>query len=395
LGKKLKNIKGKETKYFFHTYNRLDTLIEYGNGCYLIDSNGRKILDMFGGLAVNLLGYNNKLINRAAINQITKFSHISNIFYQFPQIKLAEELIRLSGFNKVFFTNSGTEAAEAAIKIVRKYFFGQKKKEVIAFENSFHGRTLGALSITEKQKYRKYFEPLFPGVKFIQRNDDKSLYKNISKNTAAVFLEFIQGEGGVNIFTSSFIKELFILRDKYKFLIIADEIQSGLGRTGKFFSFEHFKVKPDIILLAKGLGGGLPLGAVIGNEKVENVFNPGDHGSTFGGNPVSCSAGISLLDQLNESLLKRVSENSKYLFDKLKNLQSKHPGKIKDIRGLGYMIGIEMCFDAKSLVEKFLNENILVNCTNDNVIRLLPPLIMTRKHFNMFLATFSKILESL
>lgn len=273
------NLLQKEKELFFSTYKRLNITFERGEGCYLYRDNGQKVLDMFAGLAVNVLGYHHPEIIDAVNKQAAKYIHVSNLFYQLPQIEFAEKLTGITGYKKIFLCNSGTEAAETAIKITRKYFShsdalkgDSDKKEIIAFSGSFHGRTMGALSLTARPAYRKSFEPFLPNVKHLEYNSVEQLKSCINDYTAAVFLEFIQGEGGIIPADNIFIKELFKLREKYSFLIIADEIQSGVGRTGKFFSFEHFGVLPDIVLLAKGIGGGLPLGAVLGNERVKDVF---------------------------------------------------------------------------------------------------------------------------
>jgi len=389
----LDNLRTKEKEYFFRTYRRLNVRIEKGNGCYLFTGDGRKILDMFGGLAVNILGYNNPGVNKAIIEQVHRYIHLSNIFYQDTQIQLAEMLIKLSGLKKIFFTNSGTESAEGALKIIRKHFNGSDKKDVIAFTGSFHGRTLGALSLTGRDKYREGFEPLLMNVKFLLFDSENELEGNINDKTSAVFVECIQGEGGINIASSSFIRKLTELKQKYGFLIAADEIQSGIGRTGKFFAYEHFGLEPDIVLIAKGMGGGLPLGALLGNEVVSDVFDYGQHGSTFGGNPVSCAAGIAVMEQLENGLMHNAVEMGKYLKEKLTALKNEYPSKIRDIRGIGLMMGIELTFKGQEVVEKMLDADVLVNCTNDNVIRLLPPLIITKTEADLFLEKFEKVIS--
>ncbi len=378
----------KEKEYFFNTYRRLETLVERGEGCFLYTYTGDKILDMFGGLAVNVLGYNHPLVNDAIENQIKKYIHISNFFYQENQILLAEKILRLSGLKKIFFTNSGTEAAEAAIKIIRKHFKGTPKKELVSFTGSFHGRTMGALSLTARKKYQEDFEPLLPHVKTADYNSIPSLENVVNENTAAVFIECIQGEGGVNIADKDFVKKLIELREKHGFLIAADEIQSGVGRTGKLHAFEHFGFKPDLVLIAKGIGGGLPLGAVLGAESVANVLNQGSHGTTFGGNPVACACGLVVFKEVENRLMKNAVETGEYLFSKLTEIKNKYSEKINDVRGKGLMIGIELKFAGQDLVEKLMKHNVLVNCTNTNVIRLLPPLILTKGEADLFINTF-------
>ncbi len=386
----LNSLSLKEKEYFFNTYKRLNILIERGEGCFLYTSTGEKILDMFGGLAVNVLGYNHPALNRAIENQIKKYIHISNYFYQENQILLAEKILKLSGLTKIFFTNSGTEAAEAAIKIIRKYFKGSNKKELVSFTGSFHGRTMGALSLTVRRKYQEDFQPLLSGVKTADYNSTSSLEETINENTAGVFIEYIQGEGGINIANDDFIKKLVELRDKFGFLITADEIQSGVGRTGKLHAFEHYGFKPDLVLIAKGMGGGLPLGAVLGAESVANVLTQGSHGTTFGGNPVAAACGLMVFKEVENGLMENARKKGEYILSKLNELKIKYPDKINEVRGKGLMIGIELKFDGQVVVEQMIKQNVLVNCTNGNVIRLLPPLIISEHEIDSFILEFDK-----
>jgi len=389
---KLKQLQQTEDKDFFHTYKRLPIVIERGEGCYLYTDKNEKILDMFGGLAVNVLGYNHPAINKAIEDQTKKYIHISNLFYQEKQVSLGDKILELSGFKKIFFSNSGTESCEAAIKISRKFFHGTEKNKLVSFSGSFHGRTMGALSLTARKKYRDQFLPLLPDVKHLQYNDITDL-NNISDKTAAVFIECIQGEGGVNEVKKEFVNRINELKNKFVFLIVADEIQSGVGRTGKIHGFEHYGLDADIVILAKGIGGGLPLGAVLGNERVKDVFEYGEHGSTFGGNPVAAACGLVVFMELENGLMDRINHISKYLFEKLYELKAKLPDKINDVRGRGLMIGIELAFDGSEVVQKLLKENILVNCTNQNVIRLLPPYIINEADIDMFIEKFEKVIK--
>lgn len=392
---KFAEIINRENKHILSTYKRIPVEILKGEGCYLYTRDNRKILDLFGGLAVNLFGYRNETINNAIVKQIENYIHISNYFFQPEQIYLAEKLKQLTGFEKVFFANSGTEAIEAAIKISRKYFLNSSKNHLFAFSGSFHGRTLGSLSLTARYSYREQFQPLLPNVIHINFNSIDDLLKNINQNTAAIFIECIQGEGGIIPANDEFIKELNILRNKYNFLIIADEIQSGMGRTGSFCAYTQFGLNADIIVLAKGLGGGLPLGAVIVNKKLENIFDYGEHGSTFGGNPAACAAGNAVLSLLNNQVLQNNIDLGYYLNNLLIEIQKKYIYKIKQIRGRGLMIGIEVFNDANKIAEELLNENILVNVTNKNVIRLLPPYIITKNEINSFIKKFDAVLSKL
>ena len=389
----INDLSKQEEKDFFHTYKRLGIVIERGEGCYLYSSSGEKILDMFGGLAVNVLGYGHKKMNNAIKEQVDKYIHISNLFYQEKQIALAEKIKQLSGAEKVFFCNSGTEAAEAAIKLVRKYFLGKDKTTLVSFTGSFHGRTMGALSLTARKKYREQFQPLLPGVKHLEYNSVTELESGIDENTAAIFIECLQGEGGVNPAQPEFINKLNELKERYGFLIAADEIQSGVGRTGTFNAFTQFGLDADIIIMAKGIGGGLPLGAIAGNRRVAEVFTYGEHGSTFGGNPVAAASGIVVMEELEGGLMQSNKTMGELLLNKLHSIKNKYPGKIKDIRGMGLMTGAELFFPGEKVINELMKHNVLVNCTNENVIRLLPPYIIGEKEIDMFCDNFEKVLK--
>ncbi len=286
-----------EHDLFFQTYKRLPLDIVRGEGCILTDRNGKQYLDFFGGLAVNALGYKHPRILEAIRAQSEQYIHLSNFFVQEPQIRLAEKLIAASGFKKLFLTNSGTEAVEGAIKLARKWGKGKGKTILYGLSNSFHGRTLGALSLTERAKYREGYEPFLPNTGHIRFNDIDELRSKIDEQTLGVILEVIQGEGGVNIVSHDFCEELKALRKQYGFLIIADEIQSGIGRTGKFFGFQHVGLDPEVVVVAKAIGGGLPLGAFLGTEATAGVLTYGVHGTTFGGNPLACAAGVVVLEE--------------------------------------------------------------------------------------------------
>lgn len=390
------NLKDLENKYFFHTYKRFELLIERGEGCWLITKSGERYLDLFGGLAVNALGYNHPEINRAIENQIKKYIHLSNFFLQEPQIELAELLINISSYKKIFFSNSGTEAMEGAIKLARKWGSDKNKHNIISFNGSFHGRTLGALSITGREKYRKGYEPFLPNCIQSRFNDINELKSKVNQNTLAIVLEFIQGEGGIKEVTPEFVSTIEELREKYGFLVIADEIQSGVGRTGKFFAFEHYNFKPDICVIAKPIGGGLPLGAILGNDKVADVFTYGVHGTTFGGNPVACSAGVALISQIIEKkLVQNSADLGSFFMEKLNLLKIKFPNLINEIRGKGLMIGIEMSFNCENIVAEMLKNNVLLNCTNNNVIRLLPPLIIKKEEIDFAVDRLNNLFERL
>ncbi|MBK9099830.1 MAG: aspartate aminotransferase family protein [bacterium] len=386
------NLIKKEEEYLLHTYKRLPIDITHGEGVYLFSKEGKKYMDFFSGLAVNSLGYGNKEILNAIESQIKKYIHLSNYYLNSPQIELAEKLVKYSGLSKVFFTNSGTEAVEASIKLVRKASGPDKK--IISFSNAFHGRTYGSLSISGKEKYKKQFEPLMPNVIQLNFNDLEELRNSIDNNTAAVYLEFVQGEGGIQVASQQFVQLLSELREKYGFIIVADEVQSGIGRTGKPFAFNHYKIIPDVIVLAKAMGGGLPLGALITNERFAEIFQTGDHGSTFGGNPVACAAGLAVIKTVFDNrLVENVEKLGSYFKSKLYSLANKYPSIITEVRGIGFMLGVELNTPCVQIVNEFLENGVLVNCTNENVVRILPPLISTKENIDHFLNIFRIILD--
>jgi acetylornithine aminotransferase len=375
------SIQERESTYLFHTYKRLPLEIDRGEGVYLYTNEGKKYLDMFGGLAVNALGYGHPKVLEAIQVQSRKYIHLSNYFLQEPQMALAELLIKHSGFKKLFFSNSGTESIEGAIKLARKWGSTRGKTDIYSFSNAFHGRTFGALSLMDKPKYRDGYEPFLPNCHVIEFNDVAALRKTVNEKTAAVLLEFIQGEGGITLASRELVDELRTLQQKYDFLIIADEIQAGIGRTGTFFGFQHFNVQPDIVTVAKPLGGGLPLGAIIGNSRVAEVFEPGVHGTTFGGNPVACAAGVVVLQELmNNGVMKNAEAMGNILMKKLQELGKEFPALVKEVRGYGLMIGVELHRDGEQITKQLRDNGVLVNCTNVNVLRFLPPLIINESH---------------
>jgi acetylornithine aminotransferase len=387
------NIFEKEKEIFLSTYLRIPIEISHGEGVYLFDKDGNKYLDLFAGLAVNALGYAHPKIVEAVSTQIAKFAHISNSFITDVQVELAGLLLKYSGMSKVFFSNSGTEATEAALKIIRKKAGPDKK--IFSLTGSFHGRTYGAMSLTDKEKYKKGFEPLVPNIYKINFNDIGDLEKKVDTSTAAVFLEFIQGEGGVNVVSDEFADRLVELREKYNFAIVADEIQVGIGRTGRPFAFNLFNIEPDIIVAAKAIGGGLPLGALLVNKKFENVFETGKHGTTFGGNPVSCAAGNVVMHEVFENgIVENVTKLGEYFIDELKKIAVKFPNDIKEVRGRGFIIGIELFYAGQDIVQKMLEKKILINCTNQNVLRILPPLIVTKKEIDYFLVNLEESFQT-
>jgi len=383
----------RERELFFHTYARLPIEISHGEGNYLFAKDGRQYLDMIAGIGVNALGYGNERVLQAITEQAKKVIHTSNLFMLEPQFKLAEKLLALTGFSKVFFCNSGAEANEGAMKLARKWAssISANKKELLSLTNGFHGRTYGAVTLTAKAKYHEGFEPLLPETGYITFNDVHDLEKKVSDKTAAVFVEYVQGEGGICGLSEPFLKKLNELRTKHEFLIVADEVQAGVGRTGKFFSYEHFAILPDVICAAKPIGGGLPLGAIIGNARVADAFSKGIHGTTFGGNPVACAAGLALIEELEaRNLMQHATELGAQFKVELLKLSRKHI-QMRAVRQYGLMIGISMSRDASYYVPKMLEKGIIINATNTNVIRLLPPLTLTESEMRRCVEAFDEV----
>ena len=387
-----KDIFIKEQEYLLQTYKRIPIKISHGKGVYIFTEDGKKYLDFFSGLAVNALGYGNEKVISAIEEQIRKYIHLSNYYVNSTQVELAEKLIKYSGLSKVFFTNSGTEAIEASLKLIRKYYGPDKK--IITFSNAFHGRTYGSLSLGGKEKYKKYFAPLLSNIIQLDFNNVDQLDKYIDSDTAAVYLELIQGEGGVRVASEKFISKIKLLKTKFDFILVTDEVQSGVGRTGKPFAYNHFNISPDLLIIAKAIGGGLPLGAMITNDKYSNVFEAGDHGSTFGGNPVACTAGIAIFNEVFENgLVNEVAKLGEYFKTKLQMIQEENPDKIIDVRGLGFMLGVEMFQPCLNITEEFRKRKIFVNCTSNNVLRILPPLISSQENIDHFIKEFKSILK--
>ena len=385
----------RDLQVLLHTYRRLPIEMSTGEGVYLFDAADQRYLDFFAGLAVNALGYRHPRIEEAILSQLHRYTHLSNIFAQEPQIELAERLLRATGQSRVFFCNSGTEATEAAIKLSRLWGASSGKQVLVGFDGGFHGRTMGALSLMSQEKYRHGYEPFLDHCCTLPYNDVAALETAIDENTCAVFLEFIQGEGGIRPVSDEFFRSLSALRERYGFLIIADEIQAGIGRTGAMFSYQHWSATPDVVLVAKSLGGGLPLGALLVNDALTSTFTPGKHGSTFGGNPVACAAGIALLDTLEEEkIIPRVREMGNYLLQRLAALKDRFHDAILEVRGLGYMIGIEFRFDVEPLMYACLERGLLVNVTQGNVVRLLPPLLIQRNHIDDAMDILTEVLNN-
>ena len=383
-----------ENERFLQTYSRLPIVIENAKGCRITDKDGNTYLDFLGGIAVNVLVHSHPKILQAINTQAQRYLHLSNYFYQDAQIEFAEKLYSITKFPKIFLTNSGTESIEGALKLSRKWGSLNNKKEILAFSNGFHGRTYGALSLMDNPIYKNGMGPFLENIKIIPYNSIESLMENINLDVAAVFIEFIQGEGGISSVSQDFINLLIELRKQNNFLIVADEIQAGMGRTGKFFSFEHFGITPDIVTLSKGLGGGLPLGAILAQSHLANVWEKSQHGTTFGGNALSCAAGSVVLDEISGGLLNDIQENGSYLTKKLHDLKNKFPKLILEIRGLGFMQGLVLSFEAKKLVEVLLQNKVISNATHTNVLRIVPPLIISKNDIDEFISALNTSLVS-
>lgn len=385
-------------KLFIPTYSRFPIVLRKGRGIKVWDVNGKEYLDFLGGIAVNVLGHCPRKVVIAVQKQVQRLIHVSNLYYTEPQLKLAEILTKNSFANRVFFCNSGTEANEGALKLARIYMknrFGKNRFEFIASVNSFHGRSFGSLSVTGQKKYHEGFEPLLDGVKFVPFNDTDAVERAISENTCAVILEPIQAEGGINVPSKDYLKEVRKICDKHKILLILDEIQTGIGRTGKLFAYEHFGIEPDIMTLAKGLGGGIPIGAILTKEEIAQAMGPKTHASTFGGNPVACAAAVATLETILEDgyLLDYCQRISKYFIKKLNSLRDKYPEKIKETRGMGLLIGMELNINGAEVVKKCIEKGLLLGTAGDgSVLRFTPPLIVTKEDIDKAISILETVL---
>jgi predicted acetylornithine/succinylornithine family transaminase len=370
-----------------------DLVIVSGKGALLTDSSGNTYLDFAAGIGVNGLGYGNSKVVSAIKKQASRLIHSSNLYFTEPVTRLADALVKASFPARVFFTNSGTESVEAAIKFARRIGNASGRTELVAFEGGFHGRTMGALSITWKEKYRAPFEPLVPGVRFCAWNDLAAAKGLIGPKTAAVFIEPVQGEGGIRVAPEDFLQGLSDICRETGALLVSEEVQCGLGRTGALFGFERAHIRPDIVTLAKPLGGGLPLGAVLLREELAGALQVGDHGSTFGGNPVAAAASLVILDRLTSGgFLGKVEKKGKMLRRNLRAMQRKYPKQIRDVRGLGLMFGIEFTGPASPIVAGLRARGILATKAGENVLRLLPPLVVKRSELRSFLVAFDDVL---
>lgn len=394
----LASVKRSEAALLVPTYERNPILVTHGRGVYLWDASGKKYLDFLSGIGVNALGYANPAIQKVIAKQAGKLIHTSNLFFHEFQAELAKRLTKISGFDRVFFCNSGTEAWEGALKLARAYARanssnGHKPKwRILALENSFHGRTFGSLATTGQEKYRAPFAPLMPGVGFVKFNDVADLKRQFDGSVCAVCLETIQGEGGIRPVSKEFLRSARELTKSTGALLLVDEIQSGLGRTGKYFAYQHCGVQPDIVTIAKPLAGGLPLGAILTSNRVASAIHPGMHGTTFGGGPLTCAAAIEFLKQVS-SLLGHVRQVGAYFQRGLEHLAKKH-ASVVEVRGLGLMLALELKFAdlAKAVVRQLLEEGIIINRTHETVLRFLPPYIIEKRHVDEVVDALDRVL---
>ena len=385
--------------FLANNYNRKKISFKKGVGSYLVDSNGKKYLDFCSGIAVNSLGHANPRLVKALYKQAKKVWHVSNAFTIPESEMLAKKLVKKTFADSVIFQNSGTEATEAAIKVARRYFYSigkPKKNRILCVKNSFHGRTIAAIFASGSKKMTEGFGPKVSGFDHFTFGDHNSLKKKISKNTAAIMVETIMGEGGIKVIPDWCLRDLRKLCNKKKILLILDEVQCGIGRSGDFFAFESSKVKPDIVPIAKGIGGGFPIGAVLMNKKVSKAMVPGTHGSTFGGNPLAMSVGNEVMDIIsNKKFLNNVKNLSKYFLKNLNIIKDKYPNIIKQIRGKGLLIGIQLHKDQSLFIKKLMENKLLTIKAAENVIRILPPLNVKKSEINVALKVINKVcLES-
>jgi predicted acetylornithine/succinylornithine family transaminase len=370
----------KAKKYLLSVYKPFPIDVDYAKGIYLYDKSGKQYLDFLAGIAVNALGYQHPRIQKAILEQLNRNLHLSNYFLQDVQVNLAEKIVEASGLSKVFFTNSGTEAIEGLLKIIKKWGNTHGKNEIIAFQGGFHGRSLGSLSITIQDKYQKSFLPLLPNIKTVPANDARAFSEAISEQTLAVFYEGIMGEGGVRPVSPELLDAIYEGRKKYGYLVVADEIQTGVGRTGAFYYYQKRGVMPDAIATAKGLGGGLPLGAFVVNEALSNVLQRGEHGTTYGGNPLACASGLATVETINTpDFLKHVQTVGEYFKEQLQAFAKTYPDIVKDVRGEGLMLGLEVGEKALDLMAEGCNQGILFNVAGGTTLRFVPPLIIEEK----------------
>ncbi len=385
-------------RFMFQTYKRIPITLVKGDGCRVWDLNGKEYLDFIGGIAVCSLGHSSPILSKALYDQSQKLVHVSNLFYTQPQTELAQILVENSAADRVFFCNSGAEANEAAIKLARRYSrekFGPGRHTILTMENSFHGRTMATLSATGQERIRAGFDPLLEGFRYVPFNDLRALDSSIDQSVSAVMVEPIQGEGGVVVPDPDYLKGVREICSNRGILLILDEIQVGMGRTGRLFAHQHCGITPDIITLAKSLGNGIPIGAMLAREELGGAFGPGSHASTFGGTPlITAGAAAVVRSLLNDGWIENARVMGSYFKDELINLQHKH-GVIRDVRGLGLIIGVELLIEGADIVTACRERGFLTNCVQDRVLRFVPPLIVSREEIDLLIACLDEVLEEI
>ncbi|WP_337602705.1 aspartate aminotransferase family protein [Phascolarctobacterium succinatutens] len=384
-------------KYYLPVFGRYPMVMELGQGCRVWDNEGNEYVDAFAGIAVNSLGYNHPVLVKAISEQAAKLMHCSNLYYTEIQAKALRVVAEATGMDRIFFANCGAEGNEGAMKLARKYGVSKAptKYKIISADESFHGRTFDTLAATGHDYYHVGYGPLSPGHVLVPYGDIKALEAQMDDDVCAVLLEPIQGEGGVHVPSDEYLQQVRALCDKHDALLIFDEVQTGVARTGKWFAYMHSGVKPDILTFAKGIGGGFPVAGFAVPERLAHVFKPGDHGGTFGGNPLACAAVYATLTTIkSEGLVDKVAEKGEYFKNKLRKLQEKYPDKVTDVRGCGLMLGMEVAGEGKPIVESCLANNVIVNCTAGNVIRIVPPLIISKEEIDIVVAALDKALAA-
>ncbi len=384
-------------KYYLPVFGRYPMVMELGQGCRVWDNEGNEYVDAFAGIAVNSIGYNHPVLVKAISEQASKLMHCSNLYYTEIQAKALRVVAEATGMDRIFFANCGAEGNEGAMKLARKYGVSKAptKYKIISADESFHGRTFDTLAATGHDYYHVGYGPLSPGHVLVPYGDIKALEAQMDDDVCAVLLEPIQGEGGVHVPSDEYLQQVRALCDKHDALLIFDEVQTGVARTGKWFAYMHSGVKPDILTFAKGIGGGFPVAGFAVPERLAHVFKPGDHGGTFGGNPLACAAVYATLTTIkSEGLVDKVAEKGEYFKNELRKLQEKYPDKVTDVRGCGLMLGMEVAGEGKPIVESCLANNVIVNCTAGNVIRIVPPLIISREEIDIVVAALDKALAA-
>lgn len=384
-------------KYYLPVFGRYQMVMELGQGCRVWDNEGNEYVDAFAGIAVNSLGYNHPVLVKAISEQAAKLMHCSNLYYTEIQAKALRVVAEATGMDRIFFANCGAEGNEGAMKLARKYGVSKvpTKYKIISADESFHGRTFDTLAATGHDYYHVGYGPLSPGHVLVLYGDIKALEAQMDDDVCAVLLEPVQGEGGVHVPPDEYLQQVRALCDKHDALLIFDEVQTGVARTGKWFAYMHSGVKPDILTFAKGIGGGFPVAGFAVPERLAHVFKPGDHGGTFGGNPLACAAVYATLTTIkSEGLVDKVAEKGEYFKNELRKLQEKYPDKVTDVRGCGLMLGMEVAGEGKPIVESCLANNVIVNCTAGNVIRIVPPLIISKEEIDIVVAALDKALAA-